>query len=177
MLAVYVYVGVARGVDQATLSFVQSLHTRWLDLVASIVTLAGDASVTAGIAAGLVVARLRQRRPEVLVPLAIAVTVVAELILKAIVPQSPPPGELSRSIAILPTFHAPVPYSFPSGHLARLSFLLVITRAPSWLSLIAIVLMGVTRIYLAEHWLSDVIGGMLLGLLVAWGVRLLGSRR
>ncbi len=131
----------------------------------------GDAAVTAGIAAGLVAARLRTRRPEALVPLAIAVVLLLELAFKALVPQPGPPDELSRAIALIPTAPAPVPFAFPSGHVARLTFLLAISAVPPRVSAVVIALMGVSRVYLAEHWLTDVLGGALLGLAVAWAAR------
>jgi len=125
---------------------------------------------------GLVVARVRAHRPEAFVPLAILVVSAIELLCKAVVAQPLPPDELSRSIDLLPAVRLPTPFAFPSGHVSRLTFLLSITAAPRWVTVAAILLMAATRVYLAEHWLSDVIGGVLLGLAVAWAARFLSRR-
>ena len=69
-------------------------------------------------------------------------------------------------------------YSFPSGHstMSIIFFLLLITifkdeiRSKIWkaififLCAILFLLIGFSRIYLGEHWLSDVLGGYILGI-------------
>jgi undecaprenyl-diphosphatase len=175
-LAALVAAGLTDGLDSAVLTLVQIPHARWLDQLGSFVTVGGDVFVTAGIAAGLVAARLWTRRPEALVPLAIVAVDVIELALKALVPHAAPPHELSRAVPVIPTLQAPVPFAFPSGHVARLTFLLAIGAIPARLSAVLIALMSISRLYLADHWLTDVLGGVLLGLAVAWAARAVSRR-
>ena len=167
-LSVLVALGALRSVDAAALDTAQSVHARSLDVLSSIASLFGQAEVTAGLALGLAVARVRASRRAAIAPLFIAAVVIVEAALKIVVPEVPPPHERSRAIELLPTLHAPLAYAFPSGHVARFAFLMRIAHGiPTWLVVAGIVLMAATRVYLAEHWLSDTIGGALLGLFVA----------
>jgi membrane-associated phospholipid phosphatase len=154
--------------DLAILDLVQSVHAGWLDVASSVVGLFGQTEVTLGIALGLAVARWRRDPRDALVPLFIVLTILAEAGLKIVFPQAPPPQERSRAVELIPFVHAPFAYSFPSGHVARASFLLAIGRGiPVVIVAIGIVLMALTRIYLGEHWFSDAVGGAVLGLAVA----------
>lgn len=78
---------------------------------------------------------------------------------------------------------AEIPFgSFPSGHVLNLTagfgfawFLAVTLLPPSpfrtlvlWLVPIYLILLGVARIYVGQHWPSDVLGGYLLGALWLW---------
>ena len=107
--------------------------------------------------------------------------------------QPTPPDELYRYVFRfgMPTGGISTPYSYPSGHAARTSFLAVLSvalilqshsRAPLRRILILLVLsaaavMLVSRVYIGEHWMSDVIGGSLLGAGLCLCVRLTETER
>lgn len=81
----------------------------------------------------------------------------------------------------LPSFYIHTNFSYPSGHMIRTTFLftmfilLIFFSSRGYLFkfsavlilLFAIFMMSLTRVYLGEHWLSDVIGGAMLGSSVA----------
>ena len=63
------------------------------------------------------------------------------------------------------------PHSFPSGHAARMVMLAVLAAAlgPAWLAWLLLVwapLVALARVAMGVHYLSDVFGGALLGLVV-----------
>jgi membrane-associated phospholipid phosphatase len=101
------------------------------------------------------------------VPLLIAVVVAVEVFAKSVVSQPVPPHELSRTVELVPFVHVAFAGAFPSGHVARSAFLFGVARLPKWIAVAALALMMVTRVYLADHWPSDVFGGLFLGLLIA----------
>jgi membrane-associated phospholipid phosphatase len=160
-------VGALRDSDRALLDLVQSVRAPWLDLFSSAVSVLAQAEVMAGVALGLAVARWRRGLDTATVPLLLAVVTAVEVALKLSVSQPPPPEELSRSVELVPFVHVPFAGAFPSGHVARTAFLVGIARVPMWLAAGVVALMVVTRVYLADHWPSDVLGGLLLGVLVA----------
>lgn len=74
--------------------------------------------------------------------------------------------------------------SFPSGHtmaafgMYTLLSLMTLRRAP-WLGLACVwtaILVALSRIFLAQHFLVDVLGGAMTGLLIAWAVWELNNR-
>lgn len=103
-----------------------------------------------------------------------------EIFGKVFVDHLPPPEFMIRTNKIVdfPQFHVRQENSFPSGHAGRASFVSAVlvvfilkskrlSRNQKIAALIFVVLydiiMFVSRIYLGEHWLTDVIGGILLG--------------
>jgi membrane-associated phospholipid phosphatase len=162
-LAVAVGVGALTNVDRVLLEILQVPHGSWFDLGASIVSTLGRAEIVGTVALGVAIVRRRAGRRDWWVPLLLIVVVAIELVLKATVPQEPPGHDLGRTVDVLPDLDLPTAFAFPSGHVARVAFLVAALRWPPILSVAIVLAVGLTRVYLGGHWPSDVVGGWLLG--------------
>lgn len=100
-----------------------------------------------------------------------------EPLLKVVGPYIRPGAALRPGGVVWAWFRVPPSYSFPSGHMLRVTYLagLLLTweaetrsspRRPLgfWsLTVIALAVFGISQVYLGNHWASDVAGGFFLG--------------
>lgn len=181
ILTALVASGATRALDRELVGVVQFVQVAWLDVGASLLSLAGRAELTGAFAVALAAAWSRNAGARGLTPLLLFFAVGIELALKYTVAHPPPPPELSRGEHLLPIFRVATPYAYPSGHLARIAFLAALLwgRVPRWRAALAalVAAMALTRVYLAVHWPSDVAGGILLGLALGSFATAFGPKR
>ncbi len=173
-LAALVALGATREIDLATTLALQSFASDPLDVLVNWHTLLGQLAVTLPVAALLaVVAWRRYGGWAWLGPLAILATAAIELVFKFGLVHPGPPEELTRDLFNPLGVRVDAPSAFPSGHMARLTFLAVLVAGmfasrAAWTVAGAFVAASVlARVYIGDHWASDVIGGAALGLAVA----------
>ena len=162
--------------DQQLLTWLRAFHAPWLDVVLSIVTISGIMGGLWQLFAliGLTRARWRAAAWRTLLTVWVALAVVdgvAKPLLNRTRPSaaSAPTRTLARVASTA---------SFPSGHAtSAIAGALAVSRMwPAgrvvWWTLA--VLIAYSRVYIGAHYVSDVIGGAILGALIAMWV--LGGR-
>lgn len=105
------------------------------------------------------------RQRAIVYGVAILVTALIVMVLKFSVRRSRPVGEWGQ------IYRNVDPHSFPSGHAARAAMLgvLALGSGPMWFGVLLATwapLVGLARIALGVHYLSDVVAGMLLGVMM-----------
>lgn len=103
--------------------------------------------------------------------LAVGIVVTAALVLtiKFLVRRRRPEGEWGA------VYRNTDPHSFPSGHAARAVMLVMmaIGLGPAWFAVLLIIwapLVSLARVAMGLHYLSDILAGMALGLIMGLGV-------
>ncbi len=165
--------------DEPVQHAVEGIRTGWLDtVVMGISQLGGTTFVVVGFAVLLTVVWHRCKSLALVLLVATVARPLLEWTLKRIVDRPRPSLE--------PLVHGEGP-SFPSGHpiaaialwglLPPIVALFTHKRLLWWwsvaVSVTVIALVGMSRVYLGVHWLSDVVASLLLGLLYLLAVELL----
>jgi membrane-associated phospholipid phosphatase len=171
--------------DRPVLQAAIELRTAWLnDAVTAFTNLGGKVimPVLAAIATGILVYLRRSVAPLILMLVATAGSLVMTNVGKESIGRMRPPLE-----AAVPPF--PSSPSFPSGHTLNatviagvVAYILVLQLDSKWSRTVTIVVaalfaaaMGVSRVYLAHHWLTDVVVAWTIGL--AWLAVLITAHR
>ncbi len=166
-------------IDHAITITLQRVASTPLDIGFSLITILGNAEVTAllVLVVGMVLIRTG-RAPLAIVVWALFVGGSAfEWIAKHQVPHASVPLELQRRGINTLHYVIRTPYGYPSGHAFRTVLLAAATWvtwrpragvARWWLRAALVLLagfMGVALVYLGDHWASEVVGGYLLAVL------------
>lgn len=172
-------------VDHPVLDTAVSLRSPGLDSTVTAFTDVGGPvgmPILALLTVAVITWRRRRWTPFVLALIAAAGSLVMTIAGKDFVDRARPPA----SLAVPPLESSP---SFPSGHTLNATvlttvvvYLLLIETTAAWQRVVAITVgtlfvlsMGLSRVFLGHHWLTDVIAGWLIGL--AWALAVITAHR
>ncbi|GAA5019569.1 hypothetical protein GCM10023258_07320 [Terrabacter aeriphilus] len=172
-------------VDQPVLDAAVSWRSPGLDSAVTTFTDIGGPvgmPVLAAVAVAVLTWRRRRWTPAVLMLIAAAGSLAMTVVGKDFVDRARPPAAL----AVPPLEVSP---SFPSGHTLNATvlttvvvYLVLIETTAAWQRTLTITLgalfvlsMGLSRVFLGHHWLTDVLAGWLIGL--GWAVAVLTAHR
>lgn len=159
--------------DTALLDAVYSLKCPFLDTVMPLISAPGDGGAVWILLTLVLMLFKKTRKTAYTMALALAAgLILGNLILKPLIAR-PRPYEFNPSVTLL--VGRLEDYSFPSGHtlasFEAATVLLLRHRAKAIPAVILAALIAFSRLYLYVHYPSDVLGGILLGVAIAFGAK------
>jgi undecaprenyl-diphosphatase len=166
---------VVDALDQQMLNWLSGYHAPWLDTAMTWVSAGGGAGLIWLTLAAIALVIPRHRAAAWRVMLAVILSYgLVDAVIKPLVAR-PRPAVVATSRNLPPM---PNTYAFPSGH-ATATFSAAVTVSRMWPTTRVLwwtlaIAIGYSRIYLGHHYPLDILGGAVLGVLVAMWV--LGGR-
>lgn len=161
-----------KGIDDRFIGHLQSIRTKWLDRTMIMITRTGDGG-TIWIILALYIYIFKKLHSQAIVMLCVLATVavVANIGIKNLFTKDRP-CDIDESVTLL--IRRPLGSSTPSGHSAS-SFAAVVVLFfinPLWGAIAAVwaSLIAFSRIYLYVHYPSDVLFGIITGVVIALAV-------
>lgn len=157
----------------AILDALQKIHTPVLDTIMTFITSLGNSGIIWILAGVILLCIPKYRRGGVLVLLALILNLIlGNLILKNLVARQRPCW-INETVQLL--IAVPRDYSFPSGHtmsgFAAATAIWLTDKKLGIPAFILAALIGFSRLYLYVHFPTDVLGGAVLGIMVAFAAK------
>jgi len=158
--------------EYAVLDFLQTIHTKFLDAIMVFITSLGDAGILWIFIALILLVTKKYRKYGMIIAASLLLgLLIGNILLKNLVGRERPFAS-REDIELL--IHAPRDFSFPSCHtlssFAAAGSIYYMNKRWGLAALIIAALIGLSRLYLYVHFVTDVLAGMLIGLLIAYAM-------
>lgn len=155
-------------IELSILDWIQTLHTPFLDKIMAFITRLGDAGIIWIVLSIVLLLIPKTRKSGAVMVAALVVDVLlCNIVLKNLVARTRPYDVNTGVHLLVAKLHD---YSFPSGHtaasFASVTALYLAGEKKLWkFALVLACLIAISRLYLYVHYLTDVLGGILFGVI------------